>query len=256
MRSLVWTVDNSCPTEGTSVISPSAAGSQVSVWTIIMDIKEIDERSIVRGYCESVCRSVLLIYSLTPFESDKISAMPMMPMEPAKATRMVLAFLVLKLLKLNESAVRNPIEALPRFLWTGVMALASASGSNGSLSSVMCPSLSLTILVAYSSASSGLCVTMTTRRSLATSFKRSMTCTLVSVSSAPVGSSARRISGSFTSALAIATRCIWPPDIWLGFLWACSRSPTFSRASKALCLRSLALMPEMVSASSTLERIF
>ena len=40
------------------------------------------------------------------------------------------------------------------------------------------------------------------------SFKISITCTLVSVSSAPVGSSARMISGSFTSARAIATRCI------------------------------------------------
>ena len=54
--------------------------------------------------------------------------------------------------------------------------------------------------------------------SLATSFRRSMTCRLVSLSSAPVGSSARRISGSFTSARAIATRCICPPDIWLGRL--------------------------------------
>ena len=35
------------------------------------------------------------------------------------------------------------------------------------------------------SASSGLCVTITTSRSLATSLRRSMTCTLVSLSSAP-----------------------------------------------------------------------
>ena len=38
--------------------------------------------------------------------------------------------------------------------------------------------------------------------------KLDITCTLVSESRAPVGSSAKRISGSFTSALAIATRCI------------------------------------------------
>ena len=37
------------------------------------------------------------------------------------------------------------------------------------------------------------------------------------VSSAPVGSSARMISGLFTMARAIATRCICPPDISLGF---------------------------------------
>lgn len=48
-----------------------------------------------------------------------------------------------------------------------------------------------TVRVAYRLASSGLCVTITTRRSVATSFKSSMTCTLVSESSAPVGSSAK-----------------------------------------------------------------
>ena len=59
---------------------------------------------------------------------------------------------------------------------------------------------------------------MMTRRSLEISRIRSMTCTLVAESSAPVGSSASRISGSFTRARAMATRCICPPDIWLGFL--------------------------------------
>ena len=38
---------------------------------------------------------------------------------------------------------------------------------------------------------------------------------LVSLSSAPVGSSASRMSGLLTSARAMATRCIWPPDISL-----------------------------------------
>ena len=37
-------------------------------------------------------------------------------------------------------------------------------------------------------------------------------CLLVLESSAPVGSSAKIISGLFTIALAIATLCIWPPD--------------------------------------------
>ncbi len=37
-------------------------------------------------------------------------------------------------------------------------------------------------------------------------------------SSAPVGSSASRISGSLMSARAMATRCIWPPESWLGLL--------------------------------------
>ena len=45
-----------------------------------------------------------------------------------------------------------------------------------------------------------------------------MTWMLVSVSKAPVGSSARMMSGSLTMARAMATRCIWPPDISLGAL--------------------------------------
>ena len=57
---------------------------------------------------------------------------------------------------------------------------------------------------------------MMTSRSRATSFKSSMTCTEVSLSRAPVGSSARRMSGSLMRARAMATRCICPPDIWLG----------------------------------------
>ena len=45
--------------------------------------------------------------------------MPMMPMEPANEVRIVLAFLVLRLLKLSERAVRNDMEALPMFLCCG-----------------------------------------------------------------------------------------------------------------------------------------
>ena len=37
-------------------------------------------------------------------------------------------------------------------------------------------------------------------------------------SSAPVGSSAKMMSGRGTSARATATRCCWPPDSWLGRL--------------------------------------
>ena len=45
-----------------------------------------------------------------PFESDRISAMPIMPMEPAKAVRMVRAFLVIRLLSESPSAVKNDME--------------------------------------------------------------------------------------------------------------------------------------------------
>ena len=43
-----------------------------------------------------------------------------------------------------------------------------------------------------------------------------MILSLVLVSKAPVGSSHKRISGSLAIARAIATRCICPPDNWLG----------------------------------------
>ena len=44
-----------------------------------------------------------------------------------------------------------------------------------------------------------------------------MTSTLVRVSRLPVGSSARRMRGLFTSARAMATRCCWPPESWFGW---------------------------------------
>ena len=136
------------------------------------------------------------------------------------------------------------------FLCTG--SGASPSGiSYGSESSRSLPSFTLTIRVAYWYASSGLWVTMTTSRSLATSFSRSITWILVSLSRAPVGSSARRISGLFTRARARDTRCIWPPDIWFGFLWICSPKPTSSSALMARSRRSFPEIPEIVKASST-----
>lgn len=76
----------------------------------------------------------------------------------------------------------------------------------------MTPSNIFTILVEYFSANSGLWVTMIINLSFEISFKISIICTLVLVSNAPVGSSAKIISGLFTKALAMATLCICPPD--------------------------------------------
>ena len=45
---------------------------------------------------------------------------------------------------------------------------------------------------------------------------RSMICFWIVTSSAVVGSSAIRSFGSHAMAIAIITRCCWPPDIWLG----------------------------------------
>ena len=73
--------------------------------------------------------------------------MPMMPMEPAKEVRMVLAFFVLRLLKLKERAVRKDMEAFPMVLWAGAGEEASP-GSRGLLSETILPSFELTILLA------------------------------------------------------------------------------------------------------------
>ena len=174
----------------------------------------------------------------------------MIPIDPANAVRIVRAFFVQRFLKLRLSDVKKLIDARPMLRSTGVC-VSTSSGSTGRVSSVMTPSFRRTMRVAYCSASSGLCVTITTNRSRATSLSSSMICTLVSLSSAPVGSSASTMCGSFTSARAIATRCICPPESWFGRLWICSANPTFSSASFARRRRSRLETPLIVSASST-----
>ena len=77
----------------------------------------------------------------------------------------------------------------------------------------------------------------------------------VTVSKAPVGSSANRISGSFTKALAIATLWHCPPESWLGFLLYCPLRPTRSKAFLAFSTLSFLLNPDIVKASSTLPKI-
>ena len=94
----------------------------------------------------------------------------------------------------------------------------SSNSDKGLESSITLPSRHLTILVEYLYAKSGLWVTIITNLSSAISLIKSIIWILVSVSNAPVGSSARSISGSFTKARAIATLWHWPPDNWLGFL--------------------------------------
>ena len=180
--------------------------------------------------------------------------MPMMPMDPAKDVRAVRAFLVRRLLKLSDREVSSPMEALPKVRWRA-RRMGTWSSGRGSESLMTEPSCSSTILVAYWWASSGLWVTMTTSRSWATSLSRSMIWMEVSESSAPVGSSARRMRGLLTRALAMATRCICPPESWLGRLFTCWPSPTCSRACLARSRRSCRCTPEMVRASSTLDRM-
>ena len=120
-----------------------------------MLLRSIVCASIVIGYDVIVLFCISVIYVFTPFESDMISAIPIMPIEPANAVSVVLAFFVSRLLKLSESDVRNDIEALPMFLWTGALSL-SSSGSYGCVSPVIFPSRRNTVRVAYFSARSGL----------------------------------------------------------------------------------------------------
>ena len=210
---------------------------------------------IVSGYDDSVSSSTLAMYPFTPFESAKIDAIPIIPIDPAKAVRAVRPFLLIRLENESERAVRKLIEVLAPAYDSPIFVLAllfSSSAVTGFLSSRIEPSLSVIILFAYCSASAGLCVTMITSLSLAISCNRFITWIPVSVSSAPVGSSASTISGLFTSALAIATRCICPPESWLGFLFSWPLSPTLSSASSALVRLSSAPTPVNVIASSTL----
>ena len=144
-----------------------------------------------------------------------------MPIEPAKLVRMVLPFLVNRFFRDSPKAVLRFMEGIFLSAPDGVFRESASSARisesvSGMESEVLFPSSMRMILVEYFSASSGLCVTMITRRSLEISFRISITCTLVAVSSAPVGSSASTMSGLLTIALAMATRCICPPLISLG----------------------------------------
>ncbi len=87
----------------------------------------------------------------------------------------------------------------------------------------------------------GSCVTMTTARSGDSSpAKISSTWAALAESSAPVGSSARIMSGSVTMARAKATRCCSPPDICTGRWSTRAPSPRRSRAAQARSRRTLA----------------
>ena len=89
-------------------------------------------------------------------------------------------------------------------------------------------------------------VTITTRVSLAISWSRSMICTLVSLSRAPVGSSASRMVGWLMRARAMATTASGPPDIWLGRFVELVPRPTFSSTSTARWRRSFLDTPARV----------
>ena len=138
----------------------------------------------------------------------------MMPILPAREVIKVRPFLVNKLFADVFNAVEKGI----------VVRLVinfpedSTSITSGRESSTTRPSSNLTIRSEWIAANSALCVTMMTRRPLEIFLIKSKICPLVVVSNAPVGSSANKIFGLFTKALAMATRCICPPESWLGRL--------------------------------------
>ena len=102
----------------------------------------------------------------------------------------------------------------------------------------MTPSLRRMILSVWSAIDcSWVTQMMVMPMSVLTRRSRFITSCEVTLSNAPVGSSARMISGWLMSARAIATRCFWPPDISLGMCAAQSRRPSMSRYSSACALR-------------------
>ena len=75
------------------------------------------------------------MYILTPVEIERISAMPMMPMDPAKLVSTVLPFLVSRFWKERDRAVPKLMEG---FFSAGLVwrsSCASSSGLQGMVSS-------------------------------------------------------------------------------------------------------------------------
>ena len=133
---------------------------------------------------------------------------------------------------------------------SSLSALVLDSGFLITLSSFTEPSNIVTLLVAYSTKNSGLCVTTMTSLSFETAFSNAATSLLAFTSRLPVGSSARIIGLSFAKALAITVRCFSPPESLLPLRFFCAVRPTFSIRSSAILRRS-ALFSIRSRASST-----
>ena len=204
----------------------------------------------VIGNCANVSDWVLSICFWNPVERERTIAILIIPILEAKAVKKVRPFLVRILLKDKRSAVVNFI--LVRFNSKGSFFSCSIWGRE---SWRIWPSENSIIRSAYSWANSGLWVTIITNFSFESSWISAIICRLVSESNAPVGSSQSKISGSLAKARAMATRCIWPPDNWEGFLWIWSFKPTRMSASSAFWRLSAFEIPLSVIPSSTLSKI-
>ena len=80
---------------------------------------------------------------------------------------------------------------------------------------------------------------------------RDITCSAMTVSRFPVGSSAQTIAGFATRARAIVTRCCSPPDIWFGSWLPRWASPTWSSMSRAATRACRGGLPTRRRGSST-----
>ena len=122
--------------------------------------------------------STVLIYVVMPCETAKIRAMPMIPILPANEVSAVLPFFVNRFFSDSPNDVANDIDGsffLSVLDFSFRCSRLTSSCVSGAKSSVISPSSMRIIRVEYFSARSGLCVTITTSRSLAISFKISMT---------------------------------------------------------------------------------
>ncbi len=91
------------------------------------------------------------MYSFTPFESARIAAMPMMPIEPANAVMAVRPFFVMRLLAESASAVRKPMDERWRGCsepFSAARRPSSSPASMGRESPTTRPSLTRTMRVA------------------------------------------------------------------------------------------------------------
>src|SRR6266851_3338119 len=91
--------------------------------------------------------------------------------------------------------------------------------------------------------------------SRASSTMTSSTSLIISGSSAEVGSSNSIAIGSMASALAIATRCCWPPESWPGYLSLWAARPTRSSSFKPFCVASSGVRPSTLTCASVRLRV-
>jgi len=151
------------------------------------------------------------IYVLIPLPMESISIILIMPIDAPTATKILRIFF--SFIFLNASLIAP---AKFKFLLISFVFAVSAVSFGVSvipcLSSTICPSAIRITREEHSATCSEWVTSSTSFPSCAICVIISKICCVVWESREPVGSSATIISGSLINALAIATRCICPPD--------------------------------------------